>query len=432
MTYEEYLKQQNKTTDAGSANLGEATQNAQLKQESNTVTQAQNALQSQLQGSAQGFTSKYQPQLEELYNKVMNREKFSYDVNSDPLYQQYKNQYAQMGQLAMQDTVGNASALTGGYGNSYAATAGNQAYQGYLQQLNGIVPQLYESAYGRYTQEGNDLQNLLGVTSDLYNNELANYWKGQEFDFNKEQAERDWQQAQHNMQIAQGNLDLNKTQAERDYELALQQMGLSQSQFDFNKTQAEREYEMALKELEMNQGKYGITERSAAFEQAVAMMQMGMTPSSELLALAGLTPEQAAEYVKQFQKSTTTYTTPKKTEGSNNTVNLQGKEYKMDDLGIDIIGREFNQLGNTAENYNATVIDMEAEAAKAEEEAARAHGMTVEKYRDYLKGVENLRNWKKSDSSSANVKDTIDGFRQDLDGLTAEDYLEEENRKKWQ
>lgn len=311
MTYEEYLKQQNKTTDAGSANLGEATQNAQLQQESNTVTQAQNALQSQLQGSAQGFTSKYQPQLEELYNKVMNREKFSYDVNSDPLYQQYKNQYAQMGQLAMQDTVGNASALTGGYGNSYAATAGNQAYQGYLQQLNGIVPQLYESAYGRYTQEGNDLQNLLGVTSDLYNNELANYWKGQEFDFNKEQAERDWQQAQHNMQIAQGNLDLNKTQAERDYELALQQMGLSQSQFDFNKTQAEREYEMALKQLEMTQGQYGITERSAAFEQAVAMMQMGMTPSTELLALAGLTPEQAAEYVKQFlPKSSGTQTVP--------------------------------------------------------------------------------------------------------------------------
>ena len=30
------------------------------------------------------------------------------------------------------------------------------------------------------------------------------------------------------------------------------------------------------------------------------MMQMGMTPSTELLALAGLTPEQAAEYVKQF------------------------------------------------------------------------------------------------------------------------------------
>ena len=423
MTYEEYLKQQNKTTDAGSANLGEATQNAQLQQESSTVTQAQNALQSQLQGSAQGFNSKYQPQLEELYNKVMNREKFSYDVNSDPLYQQYKNQYAQMGQLAMQDTVGNASALTGGYGNSYAATAGNQAYQGYLQQLNGIVPQLYESAYGRYTQEGNELQNLLGVTSDLYNNELANYWKGQEFDFNKEQAERDWQQAQHNMQIAQGNLDLNKTQAERDYELALQQMGLSQSQFDFNKTQAEREYEMALKELEMTQGKYGITERSAAFEQAVAMMQMGMTPSTELLALAGLTPEQAAEYVKQFQKSTTSYTPTKKQEepkaeeqAAQNSLlgNLQSAFTNWYDTYYD--PNKANQSGTVWDTYGAPVMS----TPKSKEEVTgktseNRMGMTRNQYAEYL------------DDESA-----VEQMRQELAGLTEEDYLKEENRKKWQ
>lgn len=312
MTYDEYLKQQNKATDAGNASLAAtaqesatAAQGAALKPESAAVTQAQNSLQSQLQGSAQGFTSKYQPQLEALYNKVMNREKFNYDVAADPLYQQYKNQYAQMGQMAMQDTIGNASALTGGYGNSWAATAGNQAYQGYLQQLNARVPELYEGAYNRYMQEGNELQNQLALTNQLYENDLQNYWKGQEFDFNKTQADRDWEQAQHNMQIAQGNLDLNKTQAEQDYELALKQAGLAQSQFDYNKTQSEREYEMALKQLEMTQGQYGITERSAAFEQAVAMMQMGMTPSTELLALAGLTPEQAAEYVKQFKKNGT-------------------------------------------------------------------------------------------------------------------------------
>lgn len=176
MTNEELLEQQKK---AGETSLAETTANntdgASLAQESSTVTQTQNYLQSLLKDKPSNFNSQYTQQLESLYDKIMNRDKFSYDVAGDPLYQQYKNQYAQMGQLAMQDAIGNASALTGGYGNSWAETAGNQAYQAYLQQLNNKVPELYESAFDRYTQEGNDLQNQLALTSELYENDYQKY-----------------------------------------------------------------------------------------------------------------------------------------------------------------------------------------------------------------------------------------------------------------
>ena len=66
-------------------------------------------------------------------NNLTNREAFKYDLSNDQLYQQAKDQYQQMGKTAMADTIGQASAMTGGYGNSYATTAGSQAYQNYLQ-----------------------------------------------------------------------------------------------------------------------------------------------------------------------------------------------------------------------------------------------------------------------------------------------------------
>ena len=113
--------------------------------------------------------------MDEALQKVLNRDKFQYDINGDALYQQYKDRYIQQGKQAMMDTMGQASALTGGYGNSYAQQAGQQAYQGYLQGLNDKVPELYQMAMERYNQEGTDLLNKYGLMSDQYAKEYSRY-----------------------------------------------------------------------------------------------------------------------------------------------------------------------------------------------------------------------------------------------------------------
>lgn len=113
--------------------------------------------------------------MDEALQKVLNRDKFQYDINGDALYQQYKDRYIQQGKQAMMDTVGQAAALTGGYGNSYAQKAGQQAYQGYLQGLNDKVPELYQMALERYNQEGTDLLNKYGLMSDQYAKEYSRY-----------------------------------------------------------------------------------------------------------------------------------------------------------------------------------------------------------------------------------------------------------------
>ena len=45
--------------------------------------------------------------------------------------------------MAMLETAANAASLSGGYANSYAVTAGNQAYQNYLANLGNILPALF-------------------------------------------------------------------------------------------------------------------------------------------------------------------------------------------------------------------------------------------------------------------------------------------------
>ena len=112
-----------------------------------------------------GYTFTKQGEYDTLYGNYADFVKngFSYDFNADALYQQYKDKYIKQGKMAMQDTMGQAAALTGGYGNSYASTAGNQAYQASLENLNDVIPQLYQMAYDMHNQKGQNMLNQLGI-----------------------------------------------------------------------------------------------------------------------------------------------------------------------------------------------------------------------------------------------------------------------------
>lgn len=105
-------------------------------------------------------------QLNDLYTQIMNRPGFSYDLNADMLYQQYKDQYVNQGQQAMKDTMGQSAALTGGYGSSYGQAVGQQQYDAYLQRLNEVIPDLYDRAYQQYQDEGDVLMQQYSIAKD--------------------------------------------------------------------------------------------------------------------------------------------------------------------------------------------------------------------------------------------------------------------------
>ena len=141
--------------------------------ESDAVRLAKESLSSLQKPGA--YQSQWQKSLDDIIGKIQNREKFSYDLNGDALYQQYKDQYVTQGQQAMMDTMGQAAAMTGGYGNSYAQTAGQQTYQEYLQGLNDKVPELYQLALDQYNREGDELYNQYGLLSDRENTDYGRY-----------------------------------------------------------------------------------------------------------------------------------------------------------------------------------------------------------------------------------------------------------------
>ena len=142
---------------------------------SGAVSQAKAYLQ-QVQSRRPGaYQSRWDAELDRLYDQITNRKPFQYDLNQDALYQQYKEQYQRIGRTAMQDTMGQAASLTGGYGSTYAEQVGQQTYNAYLQSLNDIVPELYDRAYGRYQDEGQDLYNRYGLVSDRESMDYSKY-----------------------------------------------------------------------------------------------------------------------------------------------------------------------------------------------------------------------------------------------------------------
>ena len=112
-----------------------------------------------------GRTS-YTDRINEMMDKIQNRDEFSYDVESDMLFQQSLASAMASGKTAMQDTIGQASALTGGYGSTYATSAGNQAYNAYIQDAYENLPEYYQMAMEAYQMEGQEMYNQLGMLKD--------------------------------------------------------------------------------------------------------------------------------------------------------------------------------------------------------------------------------------------------------------------------
>lgn len=159
--------------------------------QSDAVTQAQQALQNQQAQKPGQYQSQFQAGLDNLMGQIQNRPGFQYDVNGDALYQQVAQNYLQQGQQAMMDTMGQAAALTGGYGNSYAQTAGQQMYNQHLLGLTEMIPQFQQMALQQYQMENDRLMDQYSLMLQQEENAYARY----QDDLNRYYADLDRMQA---------------------------------------------------------------------------------------------------------------------------------------------------------------------------------------------------------------------------------------------
>ena len=151
------------------------------EKEKKTLTDAEKARQEALASDAAKpgeYTSKWQQQLDAAMDKILNREAFSYDLNGDALYRQYKDRAVKNGRLAMMDTMGQATAMTGGYGSSYAQSAGQQAYQKQMDTLTDQAAQLYDRARQDYDRQGQMDRDRYDILRQRENSSYNQYKQG--------------------------------------------------------------------------------------------------------------------------------------------------------------------------------------------------------------------------------------------------------------
>ena len=139
------------------------------------LEQAYALLQQQQANKPGNYTPIWQDEADAYLSQYENRGPFAYDVTKDALYNQYKDMYVNQGQLASMDVMGQAAAMTGGYGNSYVQSVGQQAYNQYLSQLNAVVPELHQMAHDRYTQDGQQMLNMYDLYLNRENQEYAKH-----------------------------------------------------------------------------------------------------------------------------------------------------------------------------------------------------------------------------------------------------------------
>lgn len=232
------------------------------------------------------YTSKYQGMIDDLLGQYMDRPAFSYDAESDPTYLALRDQYTTMGQNAMQDTLGQISARTGGLASSYAGSAAQQAYNSYMNELSGFIPELEQLAYERWQDQGNDLLAQIDLLTALeqgdygkYQDLLNQYNADRAFDYGlySDEWNRNYQTGRDavadrqwgigvwlDQQARQDQLDMNHAEllaAAGDFSGYADIFGLSEAETQRLVDQYARQQELTMQEaaweLAENQAKWG-------------------------------------------------------------------------------------------------------------------------------------------------------------------------------
>lgn len=247
--------------------------------------------------------------------KMQSYKPFSYNPEDDPLYQQYADSYTRKGRLAMEDTLGQVAARTGGLASSYAGAMAQQTYDQYMAQLADKVPELRQLAYSMYVDDYNrdlglydrgyqrfaddynrwiDQQKFwydiyTGDRNFAYNafrDQVGDQQWAQQFDWNKTTDARNYAR---DVYTSDRSYDRDVLTSDRDYEANRADTKWDQ---DWTKTQFDYQKEQDAKNWEMQQRQY----QQSLVSELLDRVERGYVPTQEDADRLGLTPTQLAQY----------------------------------------------------------------------------------------------------------------------------------------
>lgn len=192
---------------------------------------------------------------------------FSYNQDTDPAAQAYRENYIQNGQLAMQDTMAQAAARTGGLASSYATQTGQQAYNSYMSDLNAQLAGLRQQAYENYLSDQALQQNRINTVASLGQQAESSYYNRVNDAMNR------WATLGYADDTVAGILGVAAGTPTTDQSYRTWQQNFQQAQQDQAVADANRAY---------------------ANDLAGQMLQLGLTPEEATLQTAGISAADAA------------------------------------------------------------------------------------------------------------------------------------------
>lgn len=123
-----------------------------------------------------------QGNLEKLAQDYLNSDYNSFTQGAD--YESLAKRYSDQGRRAMEDTIGQMAARTGGIASAYATVAGQQAYGDWMGKLEDAARSLYDSQMAEKASK-------LGVAQGLYDRQYSEFQDNRDWGYQMHQDELD-------------------------------------------------------------------------------------------------------------------------------------------------------------------------------------------------------------------------------------------------
>lgn len=230
------------------------------------------------------YKGTYSAQIDKLVSDYLGRDKFNYNPNSDSVYQQLRDSQLSAGKTAMQDTLGNATALSGGNNNSSAQVAAQQVYNNYAKGVSDAIPQLEQNAYNRYQAEGAQKLQDISLLQSRDDTEYSRY-------------QANLQNIQNFLNYYYGKYQGEQARDEANFQNAFMewQTKLNAGQTDYW-NQAQMDYQIGRDNVTDKQN-----ENSVLMNLGWQKLQAGVRPNKSELVALGMTAAEADKIIANIQ-----------------------------------------------------------------------------------------------------------------------------------
>lgn len=250
--------------------------------------------------------------LNQKVTNYINQDPYSYKSQNDASYQAAKDQYTKTGQQAMKDTMAQASALTGGYGNTYSQSVGQQQYNAQMDNLSQKAIEYEQQAYNRYVSDREQQLNTINALQNLDNTEYSR----------NRDAINDYNTFLNYLQNKYTTLkSVDDDTFNREYNIWQQQLGAqgtlmstAQNNYQYENTNDINNYQFGVN-TDLQKQQLAETERKNTADIKLGQQQLAETKASRL---------DTRNYNNKLLKTKTT-TSSKKTGSSNNSNSTQEK-----------------------------------------------------------------------------------------------------------